>query len=84
MLSPGVEQGLTVSLAGGQASWAARVQSFSKFVRNVEFFSFIMLYESFSISYCNPFVIKRKQHYWKTEKIYFPYHVIQRGRQRPL
>jgi hypothetical protein len=33
MLSPGVELGLTVSLAGGQASWAARVQSFSKFLK---------------------------------------------------
>ncbi len=33
MLSPGVEQGLTVSLAGGQASWAARVQPFSKFLK---------------------------------------------------
>jgi hypothetical protein len=30
VLSPGVEQGLTVSLAGGQASWEARVQPFLK------------------------------------------------------
>jgi hypothetical protein len=59
MLSPGVEQGLAVSLAGGQASWAARVQPFFKVVkRNVEILSFIIRYGCFSIRYCNPTVIK--------------------------